>query len=115
MAQEKEWRCQNKECGAILGMIRWNGSQVPQLMLLRHSLDMNMERPAEVDLIGPLIGQMPVRCECCEHVSLWGASIDAMVALLENLTVDQKEDLRARLEARAEKRSQRRKSQAVME
>ena len=56
---EKQWRCRN---GHILGMIRWNGNAVPQLMLFRHALDMDSEHPADVDVIGPLVGQVPVRC-----------------------------------------------------
>jgi hypothetical protein len=113
MAEEKEWRCQ--KCKAILGMIRWNGSNVPQLMLLRHSLDMSQERPAEVDLIGPLTGKMPVRCECCDHVSVWDISIDALAVLIENLRADQVELLEARLIKGRSKRAETRKARAVME
>lgn len=95
MAADKEWRC--SKCNAILGMIRWNGDQVPQLMLLRHSVDMTMERPASVDLIGPLTGKMPVRCECCDHVSLWDISIAALVYLLEGLNDRQIRQLQERM------------------
>lgn len=112
MEKEQEWRCRN--CRAILGMIRWNGS-APQLMLLRHSLDMSIERPAEVDLIGPLLGTMPVRCECCDFVSTWEISIDALVSLLENLRAEQVEQLQARLSNGRAKREEKRRSQAVME
>jgi hypothetical protein len=115
MAEEKEWRCQNKACSAILGMIRWNGSDVPQLMLLRHSVDMSQERPAEVDLIGPLTGKMPVRCECCDHVSVWDISIDALAILIENLRAEQVELLEARLIKGRAKRAETRKARAVME
>jgi hypothetical protein len=113
MAEEKEWRCQ--KCKAILGMIRWNGSNVPQLMLLRHSLDMSQERPAEVDLIGPLTGKMPVRCECCDHVSVWDISIDALAILIENLRAEQVELLEARLIKGRAKGAETRKARAVME
>lgn len=55
----KPWRCKNNH---ILGYIRWNGNNLPQLMVLRKPLDMQAEHPDEVDLLGPLDGQMPVRC-----------------------------------------------------
>jgi hypothetical protein len=116
MAEEKEWRCQNKACSAILGMIRWsNGGNVPQLMLLRHSVDMNQERPAEVDLIGPLMGKMNIRCECCDHVSRWDVSVDALALLIENLRIEQLEQLQTRLNNGRSKRAETRKARAVME
>ena len=91
---EKQWRCKNDH---ILGMIRWNGNQVPQLMLFRHALDMNSDHPADVDVIGPLVGRIPVRCELCDEVSLWEASVDALAEIIRGLSHEQKEQLQIRL------------------
>jgi len=91
---EKQWRCRN---GHILGMIRWNGNAVPQLMLFRHAIDMDSEHPADVDVIGPLVGQVPVRCEVCDDVTLWGISVDALADLIRGLRREQLTQLQARL------------------
>lgn len=64
----KPFTCKNNH---ILGYIRWNGNDLPQLMVLRESMDMNAERPDEVDLLGPLEGNMPVRCKLCDDVKVW--------------------------------------------
>ncbi len=92
---EKQWRCQ--KCGAVLGMIKWNGNHVPTLMLLRHSIDMQTDVPEEVDVMGPLIGQMPVRCETCDHVSFWDISVDALVELIRGLEPKHFTQLQSRL------------------
>jgi hypothetical protein len=63
MAETKQWRCKNDH---VLGVISWNGSGIPQLMLYRHAVDLSAERPAPVDVIGPVQGRM--RCgwlQCC--------------------------------------------------
>lgn len=91
---EKQWKCKNDH---ILGMIRWNGNAVPQLMLFRHAIDMNAEHPADVDVIGPLIGRVPVRCELCDEVRLWEVSVDVLADLIWSLSHDQRERLQIRL------------------
>lgn len=91
---QKQWRCKNDH---ILGMIRWNGNAVPQLMLFRHAIDMSAEHPADVDVIGPLVGQVPVRCELCDDVKPWGIGVDALADLIRSLSHEQKEQLQARL------------------
>jgi len=91
---EKQWRCKNNH---ILGMIRWNGNDVPQLMLFRHALDMDSEHPADVDVIGPLVGQVQVRCELCDEVKPWGIGVDALADLIRGLKREQLEQLQARL------------------
>lgn len=82
MAEMKQWRCKNRH---ILGFIRWNGNGLPQLMVLREALDMEAERPDEVDLLGPLSGSMPVRCSICEDVRVWAISVESLVALFMDL------------------------------
>lgn len=75
----KQWCCRE---GHILGFIRWNGSGIAQLMVLREALDMEAAHPSDVDLIGPLDGRMPVRCAICDDVQVWEISVDGMVALM---------------------------------
>jgi len=91
----KPWQCKNKH---ILGIIRLNGNQTPQLMLYRHAVDSSSDHPAEVDLmIGPLVGRMPVRCDICDDVSVWDASVDALAELIRGLRQEQWEQLQNRL------------------
>lgn len=83
MNEMKQWRCRNNH---ILGMIRWNGDGLAQLMVLREALDMDAEHPREVDLIGPLDGRMPVRCSICDDVQVWEISVESLLALFSKLS-----------------------------
>jgi len=106
----KQWHCKNNHA---LGMIRLNGSQVPQLMLYRHAVDLTAEHPAEVDLmIGPLVGRMPVRCDICDDVSLWDVSVDALAELIRGLRREQLEQLQVRLSKGRVKPVQKHKNRA---
>lgn len=78
----KQWRCRNQH---ILGFIRWNGNGLPQLMVLREALDMDVEYPHEVDLLGPLDGRMPIRCSICDDVQVWELNALSMVSLFVQL------------------------------
>lgn len=80
----KPFRCKNHH---ILGYIRWNGSGLPQLMVLREALDMQAECPDEVDLLGPLDGRMPIRCsvEGCDDVKVWEINALSLVSLFIQL------------------------------
>lgn len=82
----KPWTCNN---GHILGYIRWNGDDLPQLMVLRESMDMQADRPDEVDLLGPLDGRMPIRCLICDEVRVWEVSAPTLVMLFRRLTKEQ--------------------------
>lgn len=82
MTDLKQWKDGK---GHILGFIRWNGDKVPQLMILRKALDMAVDKPDDVDLIGPLVGNMPVRCSICGETKWWRVSVDALVALFADL------------------------------
>lgn len=92
----KQWLCRNKHA---LGMIRLNGDGVPQLMVYRHAVDYAAERPAEVDVLGPLTGTMPVHCdvEGCDDWRLWDISVQALAELVLGLRQEQLEQLQARL------------------
>ena len=83
MNDMKPWLCKNKK--HRLGMITWNGDGIPQLMLYRHAVDLDTEHPAQVDVIGPLEGRMPVRCDVCDEVSMWEVSLDVLLAMIGRL------------------------------
>ena len=82
MKQMKQWTCRK---GHILGFVRWNGDDVPQLMVMREALDMAVDKPDEVDVLGPLDGRMPIRCSICDYVRVWSISVDSLVALFQGL------------------------------
>jgi hypothetical protein len=78
----KAWMCKNDH---ILGYIQWNGKDIPQLMVLREPIDITADRPDEVDLLGPLDGNMPVRCKVCDDVKIWKVSVSSLLALFMQL------------------------------
>lgn len=81
MPDMKQWKCRH---GHILGFITRNGDRAPQLMVLRHAVDMEGEQPAEVDvMIGPLMGRMAVKCEICDDVQVWDITVKALVYLFQ--------------------------------
>lgn len=85
MNSGKQWLCKH---GHVLGLISSNGAGVPQLMVYRHALDMAADVPAEVDvMIGPVMGQMPVRCDVdgCDDVQVWKVSVPVMLYLVEGM------------------------------
>jgi hypothetical protein len=79
----KQWRCKNNH---ILGFIRWNGNDLPQLLVLREALDMDIENPNDVDALGPLDGFMPIRCSICDDVQTWKPSVDTILKLFFHLS-----------------------------
>jgi hypothetical protein len=108
----KQWHCKNKH---VLGIIRLNGNQTPQLMLYRHAVDSSADQPAEIDLmIGPLVGRMPVRCDICDDVSVWDVSVDALAELIQGLKQAQLVQLQARL-AKEDERGKKIRSAARFE
>lgn len=84
---DKPWLC--RKCRAGLGMVHWNGDGTPQLLLYRHAIDLSAVEPAEVDVIGPVMGKLPVRCDVCGGVQVWGPSAAVLLALLDEMTVEQ--------------------------
>jgi hypothetical protein len=80
---EKSFKCRN---GHTLGLIRWSGEGVPQLMVYRHAVSMEAERPAEVDVMGPMVGSMSVQCDLCGDVRWWAASSQAVAELVLRLS-----------------------------
>lgn len=76
------WRCANDH---ILGMVKRGGKK--SLLLYRHALDMNVDAPAEVEVLGRLQGSMlEIKCDVCGAVRTWmedepkGRKVDTYVA-----------------------------------
>ena len=55
------------------------------MMVYRHAVDLGVEHPAEVDVMGPLMGKMPVQCDICGDVRVWAASAAAVAELVLGL------------------------------
>ena len=111
---EKEWLCKN---GHVLGAIQWNGNKVPYLALYRHAIDMKADRPEGVDVIGPLMGRMPVTCDVddCGDVRFWDLSMDVLESFLVGLHPQQREQLAERLQRKHVKKRTRYKNRARVE
>ena len=115
MADTKQWLCKNNH---VLGVISWNGSGIPQLMVYRHAVDLTAERPEEVDVIGSVQGRIPVRCDVhdCNSVRLWEVSVEVMKELLLDLPDAKFEALLEKVHAeREEGHAKRMKKQSVFE
>jgi len=95
MAKTKPFLCKNET--HKLGMIVWNGDGIPQLLLYRHAVDADADHPADVDVIGPLTGRMPVKCDVCDEVRLWDVRVDALVQMYEWLNESQQAEVQRRL------------------
>jgi hypothetical protein len=108
----KQWQCKNKHA---LGMIRLNGNQTPQLMLYRHAVDLTADQPAEVDVVGPLVGKMPVRCDICGDVLPWEITVDALEELIRGLRQEHFHQLQIRLSKGQVKPVSKHRSRAAFE
>lgn len=85
--EPRYWKC--RQCGAALGLISANGDGVTQLLVYRRAVYLTDETPAEVDVLGPLVGRMPIKCDHCEQVSVWRPAPEAVLSLLEAMGVEQ--------------------------
>lgn len=83
MNEMKPFLCKDKK--HRLGMIRWNGDGIPQLILYRRAVDLDADHPAEVDVIGTLSGSMSVRCDICNEVKPWKVSMEVLLAMADDL------------------------------
>lgn len=63
------WRCAN---GHVLGQVKQNNGTRKQLVLYRQAVDMEIEQPESVDVIGVLDGTvMDIRCSICGCMRTW--------------------------------------------
>jgi len=61
------WKCDNEH---ILGMMKRGKKK--SLLLYRHALDMSVEEPVEVEVLGHLQGSMlEIKCDVCGAVRTW--------------------------------------------
>jgi len=91
---DKQWLCKH---GHVLGAIQWNGNKVPFLLLYRHAVDMGADDPEAVDVIGPVIGQMPVRCDICDQVRTWEMTPKILAEFLKTMNKGERELVEAYL------------------
>ena len=101
MADMRPFLCKNKK--HRLGVISWNGSGIPQLILYRHAVNLDADHPAEIDVLGKLTGVMPIRCDLCDEVTPWKISIDALLMLVEQLNDEQQDEFVEKLYRRQAK------------
>ena len=82
----KQWQCKNEH---VIGYVARNGARVAQLMVLRHAIDAGADEPAEVDvMMGPVTGEMQVRCDVCGEVTHWRVSVESLLFLVEGMPAD---------------------------
>lgn len=108
---DKQWRCKN---GHGLGSIQWNGNKVAYLALYRHAIDEKAEKPEPVDVIGPLMGQMPVSCDVdgCGDVQVWRMKPEHLAEFLKTMNLDEREQVEAHLRKGRVKKTNRIMNQA---
>lgn len=92
----RQWRCEN---GHILGTIEFNGNKIPYLALFRHAIDENADIPEAVDVIGPVMGQMPVTCDVdgCGDVRVWKIKPAVLAEFLKTANRGERDEIEARL------------------
>lgn len=89
------FRCHN---GHELGCVRRNGRKIPQLMLYRHSIDVNGERPEELDVIAVIEGfVVDMRCSVpgCGALRTWvpgEAALNRLLASHKKLMLIEEEE-----------------------
>jgi len=99
----KQWQCKNDH---ILGMIFLDENSIPRLMLYRRAVDLTAEEPEEVEILGPLWGSMPVKCDVCGDVVPWQISMEALAHMIRELHPHEKKLLQAHLaKGRVKKRT----------
>lgn len=94
-AEAKRWMCPSKK--HQLGLVVRNGRGIGQLLLFRQAIDLKADPPAEVDVIGVLVGEMiDVRCSICGRMRTWVPSQEALDRLVESVlrSRDQRDEQR---------------------
>ena len=84
-----------------VGEIRWNGDDVPQIMVYREAIKEGDESP--VDMLGPFLGESKLSCSICKDVRVWHVSIPAAVYLVETMPANMLFDFWQELLKRAKK------------
>lgn len=83
--KQKQWRCGSGE--HVVGLVVWNGNDVPQLELFRHAV--LPECLEEGRIVSHITGRAPVHCDLCESVRLWDVTPKALVEIFKHLDAGQ--------------------------
>lgn len=81
MSKGKILLCENSH---QVGEIRWNGDDVPQIMIYRKAVEPGVE-VADEEMLGPVLGQARVPCSICGKTRVWGVSIPVAIYLIESM------------------------------
>lgn len=72
-----QWKCKHGHVmGGVEERVRMDGPMGPyhvdRLLLFRHAIDLQSDSPADVDVVGPVIGDAgPFRCDICGKTRTW--------------------------------------------
>lgn len=83
--KSKQWRCGSGE--HVVGLVVWNGNDVPQLDLFRHAV--LPQFPEEGQVMAHLTGRAPVDCDLCGSTRLWDITPEALVEIFRHLDAGQ--------------------------
>ena len=83
-----------------VGEIRWNGDDVPQIMIYRNAVDGDSV-VTEDEMIGPVIGQAEFKCSICKQKRIWGVSIETALYLIDTMPFNMRFDFWGKLMNRA--------------
>ena len=78
------WKCKN---GHGLGLVQQAGNKAAQLMLYRNAIDMEVQNPAQVDVIAVIESAVDIRCSICEDMRTWAPNQAAYDRLMERYKV----------------------------
>lgn len=73
--------------GHRVGEIRWNGDDVPQIMVYRAAVLPGVD-VADDAMLGPFLGQARLQCDICGEVRVWGVSIPVAIYLIEAMPAE---------------------------
>jgi hypothetical protein len=97
MDKVKPLVCKNKH---RVGEIRWNGDDVPLIMIYREAVD-GETVVLENAMIGPVIGQAEFVCSICKQKRVWGVSIETALYLIDTMPFAMRFDFWGKLMHRA--------------
>jgi hypothetical protein len=73
------WKCKN---GHGLGIVQQAGNKSAQLMLYRNAIDMEVQSPAQVDVIAVIESAVDIRCGICGEMRTWAPNQAAFERLM---------------------------------
>lgn len=75
------WKCKH---GHGLGVVQQNGAKIGRLMLYRNAIDVEVQNPAEVDIIAVIDSAIDIRCDICGEVRTWAPNQAAYERLMSH-------------------------------